>query len=204
MIRSTRNVLFVVGLTAWFAACGAPAPTVTPVNSNSPAPVAPTGSTPALPPPVSTVPGDLTFKTPEGWTSEPPASSMRVAQYKMAGEGGNASLVGFYFGQGQGGTVEDNFDRWIGQMQQTKDKAKTETLTVNGMAVTLLDVSGTYSGDMAGMGGSQTTLPNARMRAAVIETPKGRYFLKLTGPEKTVTRWNDAFMSFVKSAEFKK
>lgn len=199
MIRSTLNAILLLALAAASAACNAPAPTVTPVNSNSSAPPA---APPAMPPPTSTVPGDLTFKTPDGWMSEPPSSPMRVAQYKLPGEAGDASLVVFYFGQGQGGSVEDNFDRWIGQMQQTRDKAKTDKLTVNSMAVTLLDVSGTYSGDM--MGGTQTPIPNARMRAAVVETPKGRYFIKLTGPEKTVTRWDDAFMAFVNSAEFKK
>lgn len=199
MIRSLLNACFLLALALLFAACNAPAPTVTTANSNK---AAPTASTPAMPPPTSNVPGDLSFKTPDGWTSEPPTSNMRVAQYRLPGEAGDASLVIYYFGQGQGGKVEDNFDRWIGQMQQTRDKAKTENLTVNGMAVTLLDVNGTYSGDM--MGGAQTSQPNARMRAGVIETPKGNYFIKLTGPEKTVTRWDDAFMAFIKSAEFKK
>jgi hypothetical protein len=199
MIRSLLNACFLLALAALFAACNAPAPTVTTANSNN---AARTASTPGIPPPSSNVPGDLSFKTPDGWTSESPSSTMRVAQYRLPGDSGDASLVIYYFGQGQGGKVEDNFDRWIGQMQQTRDKAKTETLTVNGMAVTLLDVNGTYSGDM--MGGTPTPQPNSRMRAGVIETPKGNYFIKLTGPEKTVTRWDDAFMAFIKSAEFKK
>jgi hypothetical protein len=41
------------------------------------------------------------------------------------------------------------------------------------------------------------------MRAGVIETPKGAYFIKLVGPEKTVARWDQAFQEFVRSAEFK-
>ena len=198
MIRPTINALLLLALAALCAACNAPAPTVTPVNNNT----TPTAAAPGMPPPTSSVPGNLTFKTPEGWTSEPPSSSMRAAQYRIPGEGGDASLVVYYFGQGQGGPVEDNFARWVGQMQQTRDKAKTETLTVNGMPVTLLDVSGTYSGDM--MGGTPTPQPNSRMRAGVIETPKGNYFIKMVGPEKTVTRWDDAFVAFIKSAEFKK
>ena len=84
----------------------------------------------------------------------------------------------------------------------SKEKAKTETTTVNGLRVTLLDVSGAYSGDMAG-GATAQGKPNFRMRAGVIETPKGAYFIKLVGPEKTVARWDQAFQEFVKSAEFK-
>ena len=199
MIRSMLNALLLLALAVGLTACNAPAPTVMPVNSNSTAPAA---SAPAMPPPVSNVPGDLSFKTPDGWTSETPSPGMRVAQYKLPGDAGEASLVVYYFGQGQGGSVEDNFARWVGQMQKSRDQAKTENLNVNGMAVTLLDVSGTYSSDM--MGGSQAPQPNSRMRAGVIETPKGNYYLKLVGPEKTVTRWDDAFIAFVKSAEFKK
>jgi hypothetical protein len=37
----------------------------------------------------------------------------------------------------------------------------------------------------------------------VIETPKGSYFVKLTGPEKTVDHWDQAFNDYIKSFEFK-
>ncbi|HJQ24410.1 MAG TPA: hypothetical protein VKA60_10885 [Blastocatellia bacterium] len=199
MIRSRFNVLVLLALAVFFAACNAPGPTVTTANSNSAAPRNASG----MPQPTSSVPGELTFKTPDGWTQEQPSSPMRVAQYKLPGEGSaDASLVVYFFGQGQGGPVEDNFDRWVGQMQKTRDQAKTEKLTVNGLPVTLLDVSGTFTGDM--MSGSTAPQPNYRMRAGVIETPKGNYFVKLVGPEKTVARWDDSFTAFVKSAEFKK
>ena len=155
--------------------------------------------------------GDLRFKTPDGWVSETPSSSMRVAQYRLpAAEGDSeaASLVVYYFGPGQGGSVEANLDRWISQIQQadgslSKSKARTETMTVNGMKTTLLDVSGAYAG--GGMGGDSSgpNKPNFRMRAGVIETPKGAYFVKLVGPEKTVGKWDESFISFVRSAEFK-
>jgi hypothetical protein len=199
MIRLLLNAIVLLALAVFFAACNAPGPTVTTVNSSNAAPQ----TAPGMPQPTSSVPGELTFKTPDGWTKEQPTSNMRVAQYKLPGEGGgDASLVVYFFGQGQGGPVEDNFDRWVGQMQKTRDQAKTERLTVNNMPVTLLDVSGTFTGDM--MSGSTTPQPNYRMRAGVIETPRGNYFVKLVGPEKTVARWDDSFMAFVKSAEFKK
>jgi hypothetical protein len=37
----------------------------------------------------------------------------------------------------------------------------------------------------------------------VVETPKGAYFAKLIGPEKTVAHWDQAFLDYVKSFEFK-
>ena len=155
--------------------------------------------------------GELRLKAPDGWVSERPSSSMRVSQYQLPSAEGDtegASLVVYYFGAGQGGSVDANLERWIGQMQTpdgrpAKDKAKTENTTVNGLKVTLLDVAGTYAGGDMGGGGAAQSKPNFRMRAGVIETPKGAYFIKLVGPEKTVSRWDQAFQEFVRSAEFK-
>ena len=42
-----------------------------------------------------------------------------------------------------------------------------------------------------------------RMKAAVVETPAGAYFVKLTGPDKTVTRWDASFAAFLKSFSYK-
>jgi len=155
--------------------------------------------------------GELRFKAPEGWLVEKPSSNMRVAQYKLPkaeGDSEDGSLVLYYFGATQGGTAQANIDRWISQMQQpdgsaTKDKAKTETMTVNGLKVTTVDVSGTYTAEMAPGSGTKHNDANYRLRAAVVETPKGNYFLKLVGPAKTMGRWEQSVTDFVKSFEFK-
>jgi len=155
--------------------------------------------------------GELRYKAPEGWVIEHPTSSMRVAQYKLpkaAGDSEDASLVLYYFGSDQGGSVQDNIDRWVGQIEKpdgssSSDKAKTERLTVNGLRVTMIDVTGTYTAEMSPGSGTRHNKPNYRLRAAIVETPKGNYFAKLVGPEKTVNRWNRAFVDYVKSFEFK-
>lgn len=155
--------------------------------------------------------GELKYKAPEGWVVEKPTSSMRAAQYKLPkaeGDAEDASLVLYYFGQGQGGGTQANIDRWINQMQQpdgsaSSSKAKSDSLTVNGLKVTTVDVSGTYAAEMTPGSGSFSNNTNYRMRAAVIETPKGSYFVKLVGPTKTVGHWDEAFNSYIKSFEFK-
>ena len=193
LITKTTAALF-TAMICW--GCGTP-PTVV---SNT----APQASSPSAR-------GELQFKSPSGWISERPTSSMRVSQYQLPaaeGDAESASLVVYYFGQGQGGSVEANLQRWIGQMQTpdgkpASDNAKTENTTVNGLKVTLLDVSGTYAGSDMGGGGTSQSKPNYRMRAGVIDTPKGAYFIKLVGPEATVARWDQTFQDFVKSAEFK-
>jgi hypothetical protein len=188
------SVALLAGALCW--ACGPP-PTV--ASKNAPQASAPSSQ------------GELRLRAPDGWVSERPSSSMRVSQYQLpAAEGDTeaASLVVYYFGAGQGGSVDANLERWVGQMQgsdgrPSKEKAKTEQTTVNGMKVTLLDIAGTYAGGDMGGGGAAQSKPNFRMRAGVIETPKGAYFIKLVGPEKTVSRWDQAFQEFVRSAEFK-
>ena len=159
----------------------------------------------------STAAGELRYKAPDGWVKEQTTSTMRVAQYKLPkteGDPEDALLVVYYFGATQGGAVQANIDRWISQMQQSdgsasKDKAKTENQTVNGLKVTSVDVAGTYTAEMAPGTPSQRHDASYRMRAAVIETPKGNYFLKLVGPAKTMDHWEQSVSDFVKSFEFK-
>jgi len=155
--------------------------------------------------------GDLHFKAQDGWVVEQPSSKMRAAQYKLPkaeGDSEDASLVLYYFGPSQGGPPQANIDRWIAQIQQadgssSKDKAKTDMMTVNGLKITTVDVTGTYTAEMAPGSGTTHNDTNYRLRAAVIETPKGNYFLKLVGPAKTVGRWEQSYTDYLKSFEFK-
>jgi len=63
-----------------------------------------------------------------------------------------------------------------------------EKRTVKGLKVTLIDVSGSYTG----MGGPRAPQggPKAgyRMLGAIIEGPQGSVFFKFTGPAKTVAQ----------------
>jgi hypothetical protein len=40
------------------------------------------------------------------------------------------------------------------------------------------------------------------MRTAVVETPRGPYYLKLVGPATTVAAWNASFGEFLASLNF--
>ena len=153
---------------------------------------------------------ELKFKVPAGWVEEERTSSMRVAQYKLPrapGDTEDASLVLYYFGPGQGGSTAANIDRWIGQMKQedggAAKGAKDEHLEANGLKVTTVDLSGTYVAETAPGSGTFFNKPDYRMRAAVVETPNGNYYVKLVGPVKTMTQWNESFLSYIRSFEFK-
>jgi hypothetical protein len=152
-------------------------------------------------------PAALKWDVPPGWVSQKPASSMRVAEFtlpKAAGDTEDGQLALYFFG-GQGGSVQANLDRWISQMTQpdgkaSKDVAKTTTMkTKSGLAVTLVDVTGTYVAEVSPGSGERFNKPGFRLRAAVVETPEGPYFVKLTGPAKTIARWDVAFGEFLGS-----
>jgi hypothetical protein len=155
--------------------------------------------------------GDLRFKAPAEWITEQPSSSMRVAQYKLPkaeGDPEHASLALYFFGANRGGSVQANLERWISQIEQpdgspSTSKAKTETLDINSLKVTTIDLAGTYTAETAPGSGTRHNKPGYRLRAAVIETPKGAFYVKLVGPAKTIDHWDKTFVSYLRSFEFK-
>jgi hypothetical protein len=152
----------------------------------------------------------LAFTTPAGWIGKPASSTMRVAEFvlpKAAGDAEDASLVMYFFG-GQGGSAQANIDRWMSQMEQpngkaTKDVAAATTMTVNGLKISLVDVSGTYVAEMSPGATDHLNKPGFRLKAAVIETAGGPYYIKLTGPAKTVAQWDASFTAFLKTLNYK-
>ena len=150
----------------------------------------------------------LKFTAPSGWISEAPSSSMRQAQYRLPrteGDSEDAELVVFYF-QGGGGGVQANIDRWIGQFTKpdgspANDVAKVARKDVHGIPVTIVDVSGTFGGGMGPMGQSEAPKTNYRMLGAVAEAGNGPWFFKLTGPARTVGKWEPSFETFVDSIQ---
>jgi hypothetical protein len=147
----------------------------------------------------------LRFTAPSGWISEAPTSSMRQAQYrlpKVEGDGEDAELAVFFF-QGGGGGVQANVDRWIGQFSKAdsspaNDIAKTTHKAAHGIPLTIVDVTGTYDGGMATQK-EPAVKPNYRMLAAVAEAANGPWFFKLSGPAKTVLKWQPSFEAFLDS-----
>ena len=148
------------------------------------------------------------YQAPTGWIEETPSSRMRQAQYLLPRAGADredAELVVFHF-PGQGGSIEANIARWIGQMPRpdgspaTAD-AEISEKTVRGKKVTLLEVSGTYQSGGMGPRGQGASKPGYRMRGAIIDTSQGPWFLKLTGPVGTVEKWSDSWTEFVDSLQ---
>jgi hypothetical protein len=153
--------------------------------------------------------GRLTFMAPDGWTSRPAASAMRVAEFvlpKADGDLEDAELIVYYFG-GQGGDVEANITRWIGQMRQPDGKpstavAKRSSKSIAGLNVSLVDVAGTYVAEVRPGSADLHHKPGFQMRAAVVPTPKGPHFIKMLGPVKTMEKWGVHFTRFLETLRF--
>ena len=153
----------------------------------------------------------LTFNAPPEWKRVPSSSSMRVAQFalpRVARDTADGELVVYYFG-GSGGSVDANIERWLGQMQQPDGRpsravAKQSKRTLNGLATTHVDVSGTYVAEMMPGSKERHNSPNFRLRAVVVETPNGPYFIKLVGPSATIAAHEKAFEQFLASIQYAK
>src|SRR5712691_5783564 len=146
--------------------------------------------------------GGLSWKPPAGWTAEPPSSSMRVVTYRIPaasgdGEGGEVGV--FFFGPGEGGSVDANVDRWLAQFAPEPGSAKParRVETSRGIRVTRVSVEGTYSSGMPG--GPRTPKTTFALLGAIAEGPGGNVFFKLTGPRKTVQKAATRFEALVRS-----
>lgn len=150
--------------------------------------------------------GGLRFSAPEGWKAETPSSPNRQAQYSLArvpGDPEDAEAVVYHF-EGGGGTPQANIERWIGQFRKpdgspASDTARIANRTINGIPVTVVDVSGSYTGSMMAMQGAAGPKPGFRMLGAIAETGNGLWFVKLTGPAPTVASWQPGFEAFLDS-----
>jgi hypothetical protein len=129
----------------------------------------------------------LHWTMPPSWKADA-QRPMRVATYTAAP---GAECGVYFFGAGQGGSVDANLDRWISQFLQadgkpSKDAAKIAKRSIHGLPVTTVDVAGAYTGMGGPTAQGGTAMPGYRMLGAIVEGPQGSIFFKFTGPAKTI------------------
>lgn len=146
----------------------------------------------------------VAWDVPQGWTSEIPANTMRRAQYRVPGPGGDAECIVFYFGPGQGGDAMANATRWASQFDQpdgvpSTERLITEQVEIAGVPVLKAEITGTYRKGGPMMGGPAETLPGYMLLGAVVAGPDANWFFKLTGPAETVEANRGAFEGMLAS-----
>jgi len=144
---------------------------------------------------------DMESSVPDAWVAETPKSEMRQLQFRVpAAEGEGAEFVVYFFGPGQGGTLEANIERWQSQFKAPDggpvDPAVSEIGT-DAIPATLVELRGSY-GRSVGMGPSDDLLTDRMLLAGVVETPKGNLYPQLHGPAELVVGQRDGFIAFVR------
>ena len=150
--------------------------------------------------------GGLQYAPPASWQAQP--KPMRVGNFVVpaaSGDSESGECAIYYFGPGQGGGVDANVKRWLGQFVGADGKPLTSSAvkrterTVNGIQVTTLDVTGTYLFKAFPMARQATQKPGYRMLAAIAQGPDAPIFFKLTAPGKTATAAQAAFDKMIDS-----
>jgi hypothetical protein len=131
---------------------------------------------------------------------------MRKATYaipKARGDSEDGELAVFYFGPNMGGGVDANLERWAQQFADADPKqVKRDKRSSNGLLQHVIEVqSGTYATGMPGAGASPKS--GYALLGAIVETPVGNYFFKLTGPRKTVAAARTGFFALLDSMKAK-
>lgn len=171
-----------------------------PPSSASPAPAA----APASATPPSQLPMGVTWEDPAAWKRMPVSNAMRKATYQIPRSGSDTEdgeLAVFYFGPGQGGSIDANVDRWVKQFSGVKpDQVHRADRNANGLRQHTVEVeSGTFSSGMPG--GPSQSKPSYGMLGGIVEAPSGAYFFKLTGPAATVKSARETFYKLLDSVK---
>jgi len=146
---------------------------------------------------------EVVWDVPANWTAMP-ARAMRKATYEAAGQAGPAEIGVFYFGPDQGGGVDANIQRWVGQFSDVPaDGVKQTAEDLNGMKRINVEIAqGTFSSGMPGAPASSKT--NWAMSASIVQTPHGQYYFKMTGPAASVAEQKTHFRELLSSLRIEK
>ena len=150
-----------------------------------------------------------TWNVPDQWTVQE-KRPMRIATYNVqpaSGDTESGECAIFFFGTGEGGSVEMNLARWKDQFSTADGKEAVLTQnksTINGLAVTTTSISGTYLASMGPMFQSGAAKKNGyKMLGAIVTAPEGNVFIKFTGPEKTIDAASKEFNDMINSVRIK-
>jgi hypothetical protein len=141
-------------------------------------------------------PAPLTWTAPPGWESLTPGE-MRVASFKVTGQGGKQADVSIVPLGGFGGGDAANVNRWRGQVglaaaSSEELKQVAQPVEIGGQPADLYDVAGRNPDN-----GNP-----ARILAAIQHRDGSAWFFKMTGDDELVAAQKGAFIGFLKSLKF--
>ncbi len=133
---------------------------------------------------------------PDGWKRQPPANQMRLAEATIPDASGDPAKACLVVLSSAGGSIESNISRWAGQVHDAQGQpvaGTPETKQVGGVNVTIVEMTGTYSGM------NEAPKENWTLRGAIVETAQGLLFIKMMGPAESMKAALPGFNSMVDS-----
>lgn len=148
------------------------------------------------------VSGELQYQVPSGWQEEQPTSSMRTAQFSLAGDNLEELDIYMVFLPGGAGGVQANLARWHGQFKNVEEDS-VEQFNLGNLPITTMYAAGTFLKSLAPMmmapNAPKKELANYAIFAAIAETKEGSWFFKAVGPKEAVDSQKANFDRFVNS-----
>jgi len=143
---------------------------------------------------------DYEALVPPSFVARPSTSSMRLAEFGVPrSDGASAEVIVFYFGQGQGGSVDANIARWSSQFTGPDGAPvapRIGTLEGAEFPTTIAEFEGAYA---RGVGAGGPPIPDQGLTAAIVETPTGSLFLQLVGDRVAVADAREDFLAMAGS-----
>lgn len=169
-----------------------------------PAPAAPAAAPIDSTTPPAALPMGVTWEDPPSFQRVGGSNPMRKATYRVPrakGDSEDGQLAVFYFGPGQGGSIEDNVDRWVKQFSEIKPAdVRRADREANGLRQHTIEIEkGTFSSGMPG--GPTQPKPGYGLLGGIVSAPSGVYFFKMTGPSATVKAAHKPFFALLDSVK---
>jgi hypothetical protein len=141
--------------------------------------------------------GELKLTVPEKWESKPPSNNLRLAQFNVAAAEGDSAGAEVVVFPPFGGSNAQNIQRWVGQFDSEGREMKMFQGKVEQGEYIVVELKGTYKKPIGPPIQQKTeATPGSKMLAVIFKSKAGgNYFLRLTGPEKTVDAAAPAFRS---------
>jgi len=186
-----------------------PEPPAAESSPSAAAPPAPPAPDPALAPqPAASAlpPVEITWVDPPGLRRVPPKSPMRKASFEVPHakeDKEDGELAVFYFGPGQGGSIDANVDRWVKQFSGVASgDVKRADREANGLRQHTVEIQhGTFDAGQMSMGPATGPKKDYALMGAIVEAPSGAYFFKMTGPAHTVAAAREPFYKLLDSVK---
>src|SRR5260370_12387708 len=148
---------------------------------------------------------------PAGWKPQEPDPKLgkfRVLQFALPNADNDkedGELVVLVVGAGGGGGNDENIKRWKGMFaappgKMIDDVTKVDSFKVGDVDITYVEISGTYLTKFPPFAPNAKVVPkeNFHFIGVIFDSKNGPYFLRLTGPARTIDQNKVAFDKWLK------